>query len=65
MPNYTYFCEPCQHSFNLMRSMSRSAEPAPCPQCGEQAERTLTAPAGIRVHMGTPVHHKTGSKRNG
>jgi putative FmdB family regulatory protein len=42
MPLYEYFCQSCEAKFELLRSMSRSEEPATCPSGHEGAERTLS-----------------------
>ncbi|WP_280383945.1 FmdB family zinc ribbon protein [Nocardia wallacei] len=31
MPTYAYRCRECTDTFELVRPMSRSADPAPCP----------------------------------
>ena len=42
MPLYEYYCRRCEAKFELLRSMSRSEEPATCPSGHEGAERTLS-----------------------
>jgi putative FmdB family regulatory protein len=42
MPLYEYFCQRCEAKFELLRSMSRSEEPATCPKGHEGAERVLS-----------------------
>ena len=42
MPLYEYYCRRCEARFELLRSMSRSEEPATCPSGHEGAERTLS-----------------------
>ena len=45
MPTYEYRC-PKGHEFEVFQRISE--EPgAPCPQCGEKAERQLSAGAGL------------------
>ncbi len=44
MPTYDYECADCG-PFTETRPMSEYAQPQPCPDCGEQAPRLLTAPA--------------------
>jgi putative FmdB family regulatory protein len=44
MPLYTYACHACGE-FGDWRPMSRSQEPAACPQCGEPAARAICAPS--------------------
>ncbi len=42
MPLYEYYCRRCEARFELLRSMSRSDEPATCPSGHEGAERALS-----------------------
>ena len=42
MPLYEYFCRRCEAKFELLRSMSRSEEPATCPEGHERAARVLS-----------------------
>ena len=42
MPLYEYYCRRCEAKFELLRSMSRSEEPATCPSGHEGAERALS-----------------------
>lgn len=44
MPMYEYYCANCQDEFALLQPMSRSGEPAPCPQCEHGAARIISAP---------------------
>ena len=48
MPLYEYFCRKCAVKFELLRPMSRSEQPATCPQGHAGAARTLSvfAPVG-------------------
>jgi len=46
MPLYDYKCAPCGR-FSVSRPMREFDLPAPCPACGKQAMRALTAPALI------------------
>ena len=43
MPLYSYECD-VHGVFDLMRSMSRSGDEAPCPSCGTASARLITAP---------------------
>lgn len=47
MPLYEYRCPKCKMTFELIRPMSRSAEPVPCPR-GHQAERLVSLVARTR-----------------
>jgi len=43
MPLYDYRCEQCGSSFSALRKMSEASEAAAC-ECGEMAERIISAP---------------------
>jgi putative FmdB family regulatory protein len=43
MPIYEYLCPNCERKFDLMRPMSASSEPAPCPDCGTSSGRAISA----------------------
>ncbi|MDH3222646.1 MAG: zinc ribbon domain-containing protein [Gemmatimonadota bacterium] len=46
MPTYEYRCPKCGHEFDKFQRMSD--EPvAPCPECGEAAERLISRGAGL------------------
>jgi putative FmdB family regulatory protein len=47
MPLYEYFCRACNAKFELLRSMSRSEEPASCPRGHANAARTLSVFAAV------------------
>ena len=47
MPLYEYFCRACNEKFELLRSMSRSEEPANCPKGHPRAARTLSVFASV------------------
>ncbi len=42
MPVYEYVCTDCDNRFEMIRPMSRAAEPAPCPTCQQQSDRALS-----------------------
>ena len=42
MPIYEYVCHNCGTKFELMRPISKSSEPAPCPQCQKIARRAVS-----------------------
>ncbi len=42
MPVYEYYCSHCQNRVELMRSMSRSGEGAPCPLCQRESPRAIS-----------------------
>ena len=43
MPIYEYICPDCKTKFELMRPISRCAEPAECPKCKHPAGRALSS----------------------
>lgn len=43
MPVYEYACESCGHGYESVRPLSRRDDPAPCPECGSQGRRQLSA----------------------
>jgi putative FmdB family regulatory protein len=42
MPLYEYYCPTCSQKFEILRPMSRSDEPAPCPEGHAGAERVVS-----------------------
>ncbi|HKP77325.1 MAG TPA: zinc ribbon domain-containing protein [Longimicrobiaceae bacterium] len=46
MPTYEYRCPSCGTEFELFQKMS-DPPVAPCPSCGAEAERRLSAGAGL------------------
>ena len=42
MPMYEYRCETCEETFEVIRSYADKS-PEPCPECGEPAEKQLSA----------------------
>ena len=47
MPLYEYYCKKCSAKFEMLRPMSRSDEPAACPEGHAGALRTLSVFAAI------------------
>ena len=43
MPIYEYRCASCGQDFELTRSFSQSADPAPCPTCKKPAEKLVSS----------------------
>ncbi|MBI2305098.1 MAG: zinc ribbon domain-containing protein [Chloroflexi bacterium] len=41
MPLYEYYCKQCRRYFDTIRSIAQSASPAPCPSCGQEAQRLM------------------------
>jgi len=48
MPRYDYDCVDCG-SFEGWASMSRAAEPMPCPVCSGSSRRVICAPSVMRM----------------
>lgn len=42
MPLYEYYCSSCKSTFELLRPMSRSIEPASCPSGHAKSQRTVS-----------------------
>ncbi len=42
MPLYEYYCPTCSKKFEILRPMSRSDEPATCPEGHDGAERVVS-----------------------
>ncbi len=42
MPVYEYYCENCKDEYEMMRTVSRMDEPAPCPKCERPGQRLLS-----------------------
>ncbi len=62
MPLYEYYCQSCDKVFEALRPLRRSGEPAPCPECGRDAERIMpTTFASMSFNQGyaqrVPFHH--------
>lgn len=56
MPIYEYVCPDCRTKFELMRPISKSSEPADCPECHHKANRALSRFACHSVNaFGTAV----------
>jgi putative FmdB family regulatory protein len=62
MPLYEYYCEKCDKVFEALRPVAQSDSPAPCPDCGAQADRILPTTfasmsrrRGVRERV--PFHH--------
>ena len=43
MPIYEYVCSDCDSKFELLRPVSKSDEPAECPECKGKCERVLSS----------------------
>jgi putative FmdB family regulatory protein len=43
MPVYEYTCEGCGHTYESIRPLSRRDDPPPCPECGSNGQRQLSA----------------------
>lgn len=47
MPIYEYRCPACGDTFEQMRRMSQSTEPAPCPKCQTASARAVSRLARV------------------
>jgi putative FmdB family regulatory protein len=52
MPLYEYYCAECENKFELLRPMSRSDDPATCPNGHERAQRTLSVFSAVSKGTG-------------
>jgi putative FmdB family regulatory protein len=43
MPIYEYYCPQCQTEFELMRPVSQVGKLAPCPSCGREGRKLVSA----------------------
>ncbi len=60
MPTYSYRCHSCG-DFDVIASMSKRPERAPCPECGQERPRVFRAPS-LRT---TPVALSTAVEQAG
>jgi len=63
MPIYEYFCSKYRQSFELMRPMNESNDPALCPVCNNPSEKLAsvfasTADSSIKVPAKGPFREK-------
>ncbi len=59
MPLYEYICGKCG-PFKEFQTMNRWSELSDCPNCGDQSERTISAPQISNVHP----HARIANQRN-
>jgi putative FmdB family regulatory protein len=63
MPTYDYECADCG-PFSEIRPMAEFEMPQPCPDCGQEAPRLLTAPAlsggAQEASLSTPMRSHAG-----
>ena len=52
MPRYAYRCRTCDQRFELQRSMSEAADPAPCPDGHDDTGRVLSMFATVGTSAG-------------
>jgi len=52
LPIYEYVCTKCENKFELLRSLSRAGEGAPCPGCNSLACRVLSTFAAFSKGSG-------------
>jgi putative FmdB family regulatory protein len=66
MPLYEYLCDPCEEKFEVLRTMSKGAEPASCPTCGGEGHRVLSVFASVSVGTGgEPISSPIGGMGGG
>ena len=61
MPIYGYDCAACG-PFTEMQPMSRSSEPMPCPDCGNAAPRSVSAPFIANMDPNNRIAHQRNEK---
>ena len=61
MPIYGYDCDSCG-PFTDMQPMSRASEPMPCPDCGEAAPRSVSAPFIANMDPNNRIAHQRNEK---
>ncbi len=55
MAIYEYYCAVCSEEFELMRPISKSADPAPCPTCSAEGQKLMSAAASkVDYYIRTP-----------
>ncbi len=42
MPVYEYYCANCQLEYEIIRTVSKMDDPAPCANCNENGQRQLS-----------------------
>ena len=52
MPLYEYYCPQCETRFELLRPMSRSDDPAACPNGHDRAQRVLSVFSAVSKGVG-------------
>ncbi len=56
MPIYEYYCASCKKEFELMRPMTRHDSSGPCPSCGVDAQKLVSAAASkIDYYLKAPT----------
>ena len=61
MPIYGYDCDSCG-PFTEMQPMSRASEPMPCPDCGDAAPRSISAPFIANMDPNNRIAHQRNEK---
>ena len=55
MAIYAYYCSECPKEFELMRPISKAGDPAPCPTCGAEGQKLMSAAASkVDYYIRTP-----------
>ncbi len=66
MPLYEYRCTNCESSFEMLRPMSQSDQPAACPYCAEvTGRRTISLFAAVSRDTGSGSRLVTSSGSSG
>ncbi len=54
MPLYEYYCQDCHGIFEEIRQMASASQPSPCPVCGREASRIMSAFSAFTMRDGYP-----------
>lgn len=55
MAIYEYYCSVCPKEYELMRPISKAGDPAPCPICGIEGQKLMSAAASkVDYYIRTP-----------
>jgi putative FmdB family regulatory protein len=62
MPLYEYRCPHCEHEFVELQPMSRCSEPTACLECGDVAQRIISAPRLNTMRADVRSAHQTNER---
>ena len=65
MPFYEYRCVACGQVFEKMKSVQQREEPEPCPDCGAESIRKISAPGLMFKGSGWYVNDYSGKQGSG